>query len=189
MSIRFENRVFWFAFGRAGPLYVDTWKQSRFLLVSSVVKSGKESQHTVPQSVSLENLTALKGLARLERLPTFYGSDLDAHHVLIAILGLEVAHALRLLNPGVPDHAVLEVVADDVEGGLAVLHDGGRVLWNFLVDTIDFAGNGQAGCRLLVFGRIEDLVDVCHAAEAIDLDLGDILHRCQPPLFSLLVSI
>ena len=56
--------------------------------------------------------------------------------MLVVVIGREVAHGLCLLDPGVPDDGVLEVVAHNIEAGLAVLDDGGGVLRD--VGILDF---------------------------------------------------
>lgn len=125
-----------------------------------------------------DRLRALEGVAGLQRLPALHAARLDADHVLIAVLGREVADPGGLLGPGVPHHKVGQVVTDDRVDGLAALDDldrlagplGGRV------DAIRLAGDGDVG-RLCLGLQGVDLVDVLRGVEALDSDLGDILRR------------
>jgi hypothetical protein len=123
-----------------------------------------------------DGLRALEGISGLQRLPPLHAACLDADHVLVAILGCEVADPGGLLGPRVPHHNVSQVVADDGEDGLAALDDldwltgalGGRV------DAICLARDGD-GCRLCLDLCRVDLVDVLGGVKAFDRDLGDIL--------------
>jgi hypothetical protein len=108
-------------------------------------------------------------------LPAIHSSNLNADHLLVAIVWREVTHGLCLLDPRVPGDCVLDVVADDIEAGLAVLEDGGCVLWDRLVDAVDFARELEGIVLLLVCACVEDLVDVFGAGQAGDADLGDVL--------------
>lgn len=125
--------------------------------------------------MTLDDLSALENLPWLQLRPPIHRPDLHTHHVLVPIFWLEVAHRLGLLDPRIPRYGVLEVVALDVEAGFAVVQDRGRVLLNRLVDAVDFAGDAEVGGRLLVFGCVEDFVDVGGAAEARDGGAGDVL--------------
>ena len=87
------------------------------------------------------------------------GKD-GTHHLLIPLLRLKVAHRFRLLNPRVPDNGVFEVVAHDVQRGLAVLDDGGGVLLDGGVDAVDFAGDREVWGALLGLLGVEEFVDV-----------------------------
>ena len=73
--------------------------------------------------MALHNLPALKRIPRLQLLPPIHSPNLHTDHILIPIVRLEVRHALRLLDPRIPYHAVGEVVALDIESRLAVLED------------------------------------------------------------------
>jgi hypothetical protein len=126
---------------------------------------------------ALDQLATLPNLALLQLLPPLDRANLDADHVLVAVVGREVAHSLCLLDPRVPGDCVLDVVADDVEAGHAVLEDGGCVLWDSLVDAVDLAGELDGVVLLLVGSRVEDLVDVLGARQAGDADLGDVLAK------------
>jgi hypothetical protein len=125
--------------------------------------------------VALGDHAALKGLASLQLLPSVDSANLDADEPLVRILGPEVGGGLGLCDPRVPHDGVFEVVAGDVEEGLAVLQHGGGVLLDGLVDAVGLAGDGDGGVGLGVFGGIEDLVSVGSGAKAVDLELGDVL--------------
>lgn len=127
--------------------------------------------------MALDNLSPLEGIAAFELLPAIHGSYFDTDHLLVAVLRLEVTHALRLLDPWVPDDGVHEVVADDVQVWAAVLGDGRGILLDRLVDAIDFASDGHRWVCLLVFRGVEDFVDVGGAAEAVDCYFRDILYH------------
>lgn len=125
-----------------------------------------------------DRLRALEGVARLQCLPALHAARLDADHVLVAVLGREVADPSSLLGPRVPHHEVAQVVTDDREDGLAALDD-----LNWLagplsrrVDAIRLAGDGDVG-RLCLDLQGVDLVDVLRGVEALNSDLGDVLRR------------
>jgi hypothetical protein len=48
-------------------------------------------------------------------------------------------------------------------------------LLDALVDAIDFAGDGEVGCGLLMLGGVQHLVNVGHASKTGDLRAGDVL--------------
>jgi len=125
--------------------------------------------------VALGDHAALEGLASLQLLPSVDSADLDADESLVCILGPEVGGSLGLCDPRVPDDGVFEVVAGDVEEGLAVLQHGGGVLLDGLVDAVGLAGDGDGGIGLSVLGSIENLVSVGGGAKTVDLELGDVL--------------
>jgi hypothetical protein len=125
--------------------------------------------------VALGNHAALKGLASLQLLPSVYSADFHADESLVRIFRPEIGGSLGLRDPRVPYDGVFEVVAGDVEEGLAVLKHGGGILLDGLVDAIGFAGDGDGGVVLGVLGGIEDLVGVRCGAETVDLELGDVL--------------
>jgi len=130
----------------------------------------------LPRSkVALSDHTTLEGLTSLQLLPSIDGTDLHANKSLVRILGPEVGGSLGLCDPRVPYDGVFEVVAGDVEEGLAVLQHGGGVLLDGLVDAVRLAGNGDGRVVLGVLGSIENLVSVGCGAEAVDLELGDVL--------------
>jgi len=118
---------------------------------------------------TLESVTCLK------LLPSVDGTNFDADELLVRIFRPEVGHGLRLLDPRVPHDGVFEVVADYVEAGLAVLQHGGGVLLDGLVDAICLAGDLDGRVGLRVLGSVENLVGVGCAAQAVDLDLRDVL--------------
>ena len=128
-----------------------------------------------PLLVALHNHTTLESLARLQLLPTIHRTNLYADHVLVPVLWLKVTHSLCLLDPGIPHHAVLEIVADDDKAWLAILEDRCCRLLNGLVDAVGLAGDCERGIRLLVLAGVEDFVDVGGAAEAVDGDFVDVL--------------
>lgn len=137
--------------------------------------------------MALDNHAALEGLAGLQLLPSIDSAHLHADEPLVRILRPEVGGSLGLCDPRVPHDGVFEVVAGDVKEGLAVLQHGGGILLDRLVDAVGFAVDGDGRVGLGVLSGIEDLVDVVCGAEAVDLELGDVLkcrsagldHRCQ----------
>ena len=126
--------------------------------------------------MTLQDLPALKRVATLQLLPPIHRAHLDTNHILIPILRLEIAHALCLLGPGIPDDAIDEVVTLDIEPRLTVLDYGGGVLLNGFVDAIAFAADLEFGCGLLMFAGVEDFIDVGCASEAIDGAACDVLY-------------
>jgi hypothetical protein len=136
--------------------------------------------------VAFGNHAALKGLASLQLLPSVDGADLHADKSLVRILGPEIGGSLGLCDPRVPHDGVFEVVAGDVEEGLAVLKHGGGILLDGLVDAVGLAGDGNGGVVLGVLGGIKHLVSVGSGAETVDLELGDVL---KTPLVKLLIDI
>jgi hypothetical protein len=125
--------------------------------------------------MALRNHTTLESLTTLKLLPSVHSTDLNADELLVRILRPEISHGLRFLDPRVPHDGVFEVVADDIEAGLAVLQHRGGVLLDGLVDAVGLAGDLDRRVGLRVFGCVEDLVGVGRAAQAVDLDLGDVL--------------
>jgi hypothetical protein len=125
--------------------------------------------------MALANHATLESVTRLKLLPSIDSADLDANELLVRVLGPEIGHGLRLLDPRVPHDGVFEVVADDVEARLAVLQHRGSVLLDGLVDAVGLASDLDRRVGLRVFGGVEDLVGVGRGAEAVDLDLGDVL--------------
>lgn len=123
----------------------------------------------------LHDLPAFKDIARCERLPAIHSAYLHAQHILVAVLGLKITHTLRLLDPRIPHDGVTEVLANDIEARLPVLHDRGGILLNGLVHTVRLASDADAGVVLLMLGCIKDFVDVGRSCQAIDGDLGDVL--------------
>ncbi len=126
--------------------------------------------------MALQDLSTLERLTRLQLLPAVHSTHLDTDHVLVAIVRLEVTHALRLLDPRVPDYAVHNAVSLDIKTRLSVLHDRGDVLLDRLIDTIDFAGDAELGGGLLLLFGIQDFVDVGCAAETVDRAACDVLY-------------
>ena len=130
----------------------------------------------LPRSkVALSNHASLKCLSSLQLLPSVDSADFHANESLVRILGPKIGGSLGLRDPWVPNDSVFEVVTGDVEEGLAILQHGGGVLLDGLVDTIGLPGDGDGGVVLGVLGGVEDLVGVSCGAEAVDLELGDIL--------------
>jgi hypothetical protein len=125
--------------------------------------------------MALRNHAALESLTTLKLLPPIHSTNFNADELLVRILRPKISHGLRLLNPRVPHNGVFEVVADDVEARLAVLQHGGGVLLDGLVDAVGLAGDLDRRVGLSVFGCVEDFVGVGRAAQAVDLDLGDVL--------------
>ncbi|KAI7110340.1 galactose mutarotase-like protein [Hortaea werneckii] len=130
--------------------------------------------------MTLKDLAALKRITGLQLLPTIDSTRLHTDHILVAVLGLEIADAIRLLNPRVPDDRILQIVTNHIETRLAVKQDRGSVLLNVLVDSVSLTGDTNGRVALSLLAGVEDLVDVVRAAEAIDLNLGNVLNRqCQ----------
>lgn len=125
--------------------------------------------------MALRNHTTLERLTCLQLLPSIDRTNLHADELLVRILRPEVGGGLRLLNPRVPHNGVFEVVADDVEEGLAVLEHRGSVLLDGLVDAVGLAGDLDGRVGLRVLGCVQDLVGVGGGAEAVDLKLCDVL--------------
>jgi hypothetical protein len=125
--------------------------------------------------MALRNHATLESLTPLQLLPPIHSTDLHADELLVRILRPEISHGLRLLDPGVPHNSVFEVVADDIEARLAVLQHGSGVLLDGFVDAVGLAGDLDRRVGLSVFGCVEDFVGVGRAAQAVDLDLGDVL--------------
>jgi hypothetical protein len=146
-------------------------------MISVRLLSGSRSiPDVLPRSkVALSDHATLEGLASFQLLPAVDSADLHADESLVCILRPEVGGSLGLCDPWVPHNGVFEVVAGDVEEGLAVLQHGGGVLLDGLVDAVGFAGDGNGGIGLGVLGGIEDLVSVGGGAKAVDLELGDVL--------------
>lgn len=70
------------------------------------------------------HLLPLKRIPLLQRRPPGHAARFDAEHLLVAVLGLEIAHALGFLDPRVPHHHVRQVVAGHAElGALGVRDD------------------------------------------------------------------
>ena len=96
----------------------------------------------------------LKSVALLQLLPPLDGSGLHAEHLLPAVLGLKVLDAGRLVDPGVPDHDLVEVVADDAEARSAGLGDDDGVSGavDGGVDGVGLGGKGDgAGLGLFLW--------------------------------------
>jgi hypothetical protein len=125
--------------------------------------------------VALRDHATLKGLSGLKLLPSVDSANLNTDESLVRVLRPEVSGSLCLLDPRVPHNSVFEVVADDVEERLAVLQHGSGVLLDRLVNTVGLASYGDRGVGLGVLGGIEDFVGVGCGAEAVDLDLSDVL--------------
>jgi hypothetical protein len=125
--------------------------------------------------MALADHAALESVACLKLLPSVDGTNLDTNELLVRILRPQIGHGLRLLDPRVPHDSIFEVVADDIEAGLAVLQHGGGVLLDGFVDAVGLAGDLDRRVGLRVFGGVEDLVGVGRGAQAVDLDLGDVL--------------
>lgn len=133
------------------------------------------SPETFIPSSQRDGLRRLKSVALLQLLPALDGAGLNAQHVLPAILGRKVLDAGGLVNPGVPDHNLIEVVADDTVARAAGLGDddgvlgtvGGRVNGIGLAREGD--GAGLSGLRARDFGEVNRVLETC------DLSRGNIL--------------
>ena len=133
-------------------------------------------QSILGRSNNLDGHAALPGLAAVELDPAVDSTRLDADHVLPPIGRPEVAHALALLAPGVPDHAVLHAVPRDAVDGLATLADRQR-RHVVRVDAVELAGegDGRLGCWAGGRGVVADLVSEGGRLEAGDGDFGNVL--------------
>lgn len=125
--------------------------------------------------MSLRDHATLKGLSGLQLLPAVDGTNLHADEPLVRIFRPEISGGLGLLDPRVPHNGVFKVVANDIEERLAILEHGGSILLDGLVDAVGLASDGDRWVGLGVLGSVEDLVDVVCGAEAVDLELGDVL--------------
>lgn len=121
--------------------------------------------------MALDKHTTFEDLTLVQLLPSIHGTDLNADHILVAVLWRKVAHGLGLLDPGVPGDGVLDVVASDVEARLAIFKNACGVDLDVLVYSVDLASELERRLCLCVGGRVEDLVDVFYAAETVDCDL------------------
>jgi hypothetical protein len=113
--------------------------------------------------VALEDLTSLKAILSLKSDPAVDSTSLNTDHLLVTILGLEVSNGFGTFSPRVPDDSVLHVVSDNIETRLVIDEDGGCVLSERLVDTVDGAFDAELVAPGVVLGGIEDLVDVSDA--------------------------
>lgn len=125
--------------------------------------------------IALQHLTSFKAILCLKRNPAIDRASLNADHLLPAVLGLKVGNSLRALLPRVPDNGVVDVISDDVETRLVVDEDRSGVLLEAFVDTVDLAFEAEFVAWGVVFGGVEDFVDVSETCEAGDLDFGDVL--------------
>ena len=91
-------------------------------------------QHT------LNNLTSLPGLASLNLNPRSYGAGLNANHVLVSVIGLEIRNGFGLLSPWIPDNRVLKILTHNIEPRLTPFKNRSSVLRDFVVDSIGFPG-------------------------------------------------
>jgi hypothetical protein len=125
------------------------------------------SANSVPCSsclqVALEDLTSLKAILSLKSDPAVDSTSLNTDHLLVTILGLEVSNGFGTFSPRVPDDSVLHVVSDNIETRLVIDEDGGCILSERLVDTVDGAFDTELVALGVVLGGIEDLVDVSDA--------------------------
>lgn len=123
----------------------------------------------------MNRLRHLVSVTLLQLLPPTNSAGLHADHVLPAALGLKVAEAEGLVDPGVEDDGVLEVLARDAElGGTGRLRDGDVLGAGGRVDAVRLAGEGD-GAGLGLSLEVVDLVDVGGVFEAGDLDGFDVL--------------
>jgi hypothetical protein len=73
-------------------------------------------------------LRCLESVALLQLLPALDGTRLNTQHVLPTVLGRKVLDASGLVDPGVPNNDLVEVVTDDTVAGAAGLGDDDGVL-------------------------------------------------------------
>jgi len=118
--------------------------------------------------VALDKHTSLEYLTLLQLLPSVDSTDLNTDHVLVAIVGCEIAHGLRLLDPRVPCDGILDVVAGDIKAWLSILQDACSVDFDVFVHTVNLAVELEDWLCLCVGRRVEDLVDIFYAAETVD---------------------
>lgn len=120
--------------------------------------------------LQVDNLRRLKRIALLQRLPLAHAARLDAHHLPPPVLGGEVGEAVGLVDPGVEDDGVVEVVAHDAEPRLAAVRDDDRVAGSLdgRVHAVRLARKGHGAGLVLCLETVE-LVDVVGVLEAGDL--------------------
>lgn len=133
------------------------------------------SSCTSPLSNQRDGLRGLKGVALLQLLPSLDAARLDAEHAVPAVLGGKVPYGGRLVDPGVPDNDLVEVVADDTETLGAGLGDDDWVLGTLGggIDTVSLAGEGDGGRLCLLIGS--ELVDVSRVLKTRNLGGVDVL--------------
>lgn len=127
------------------------------------------SSHVVLRPLRYDNgLRPLESIARLQGLPALHTPGLDTDHVLVPVLGREIGHPLRFLDPGVPDNDVVQVIPHHAKHGLAPLLDlhrrrrpAGRG-----VHPVRLARELDLGGALRLFFLGVDFVDVAGAREA-----------------------
>lgn len=127
----------------------------------------------------LDPLSALPRIARLKTIPSADAAGFDTDHILVRVLGREVGHALRFVDPGVPHHDVGQHVPGDLEAAFIFLRDGDCLLRRSGVDPVHFGADADP----LAGGR-----DVCAALdfvlegsflEAGNGGLGDVLEATK----------
>lgn len=120
--------------------------------------------------MSLKDLPGLKSILRLKRNPPVHSPRLHTNHPLEPVFRREITHPLGRRLPRIPNNSIGEVIPRDVEVGFSVDEDAGGVLFEGLVDAVDFAVYKKLGCGI-VFGTVEDFVVVFDACETGDFDL------------------
>ena len=113
-------------------------------------------------SFQVYRLSTLERIALVELLPALDTASLHAHHVLPAILGSKVCHPSGFVNPRIPNHYVVEVIAHKPEKKLAATirdDDGMPGAFDGGVDSVCFTGESDCRRLSLGFGSIK-LVEV-----------------------------
>lgn len=131
---------------------------------------------SILSKMALEKLTSFENwVSTFQRLPAIDCTSLDADHVLVSVLGREVANGLRALLPRIPDDSVLKIVPDHIKGWLAIHKDGGSILLQGLVHAVGLSLEFELVTRSGEFRLVEELVIVLRACETSNGDLGNVL--------------
>lgn len=118
--------------------------------------------------VAFNKHTTFEHLTLLKLLPSIDSTNLNADHLLIAVIRCEVGRSLCLLNPGIPGDSVLDIVTFDIEAWFAILQNACGINLDVLVYAIDLAIELEGRVRLCVSGCVENLVDVLYTSETVD---------------------
>lgn len=89
--------------------------------------------------VALNKHTAFEHLTLFQLLPSIDSANLNADHLLVAIIWGKVSHGFGLLDPRVPGDSVLDIVADNIEAWLAILQNACGIDLDVFVYSVDLA--------------------------------------------------
>jgi len=120
-------------------------------------------------------LPPLPRIPRLKHVPLPHTPRLHTNHLLPAILGSKIRHALRLRIPRVPNHNVAEQVASDFIARLVLFCDDDGLGGIGGVGTVDFGGDCDDIVSCFDGFAAGGFVFVRGGFEAGDGDGGDIL--------------